>query len=115
MQNDGKYSEAEHEYILADRAKQAVTMYLETKDWANAIRVADTFDKKLVDDILKTQALHYFDEKKFPEFQSIYVRLKAIDELISHYRNHSKLAIIATLSPKSQFLKIFYQICGLKL
>ncbi len=51
LEDDGKFEEAEEEFIGAKKPREAVEMDEEEQDWVNAMRVADTYDPSAVADV----------------------------------------------------------------
>nr|CAD7197554.1 unnamed protein product [Timema douglasi] len=48
LEDEGKYHEAEEQFIKADKPKEAVLMYIHTQDWESARRVAELHDPESV-------------------------------------------------------------------
>lgn len=55
LEDEGKFSEAEKEFIKAGKSKEAVLMYVHNQDWDSAQRVAEENDPDSVTDVLVGQ------------------------------------------------------------
>jgi intraflagellar transport protein 172 len=55
LEDQGQYAAAEQSFIVAEKPREAVDMYLHLKDWAAAMRVADSYDPASVGSILEAQ------------------------------------------------------------
>ena len=53
--SQGKYSGAEESFVQADKAKEAVLMYVHLQDWDAAQRVAELHCPESVSDVLVGQ------------------------------------------------------------
>ncbi|XP_065171784.1 intraflagellar transport protein 172 homolog [Atheta coriaria] len=86
LEDDGKFNEAETEFILAGKPKEAVLMYTHANDWQSAIRIAETHEPHSVVDVLKAQALQCFQEKNYTEFESLMLRAQSPEMIIQNYK-----------------------------
>ncbi|CAB1340225.1 unnamed protein product, partial [Coregonus sp. 'balchen'] len=55
LEDEGKFAEAETEFIKAGKPKEAVLMYVHNQDWVGAQRVAEANDPDSVSDVLDTE------------------------------------------------------------
>ena len=55
LEDEGKISEAEEEFVRAGRPKEAVLMYVHQQDWASAQRVAELHCPESITDVLVGQ------------------------------------------------------------
>ncbi|XP_017777562.1 PREDICTED: intraflagellar transport protein 172 homolog [Nicrophorus vespilloides] len=88
LEDDGKFNEAETEFILAGKPKEAVMMYTHASDWQSAIRVAETHVPEAVLEVLKTQAVQSFAQKNFSEFESLLLRAQAPELIVQNYKSN---------------------------
>lgn len=86
LEDEGKYSEAESEFIAANKAKEAVFMYIHGSNWINALRVAEAYEPSVVTEVLTAQALHCFKEKQYLEFESLLLRAQMPEMIIETYK-----------------------------
>lgn len=86
LEDEGKYSEAESEFIQADKAKEAVFMYIHGQNWISALRVAESYEPTIVPEVLTAQALHCFKDKQYLEFESLLLRAQMPELIIETYK-----------------------------
>jgi intraflagellar transport protein 172 len=86
LEDEGRFGEAEQEFIKAKKPKEAVLMYVHNRDWDNAQRVAEQYDPSLTTDILIGQAKLAFDEKNYQKAESFLLRAKRPDLAVTLYK-----------------------------
>lgn len=86
LEDESKFREAESEFILANRPKEAVLMYVHTQDWESAQRVAEAHDKDSVADVLIGQARFAFERGEFGKAESLLLRAERADLAVKYYR-----------------------------
>ena len=74
LEDEGKFGEAEAQFIKAKKPKEAVLMYVHNQDWDSAQRVAEEHDQDSVSDVLVGQAKVAFDVKDWAKFESLLLR-----------------------------------------
>ncbi|KAA0708383.1 Intraflagellar transport protein 172 -like protein [Triplophysa tibetana] len=87
LEDQGKFSEAETEFIKAGKPKEAVLMHVHNKDWSNAQRVAEAHDPDSVADILVSQAKFCFDQKEFQKAEAFLLRAQRPELAIKYYKD----------------------------
>ncbi|XP_071746269.1 intraflagellar transport protein 172 homolog [Lepeophtheirus salmonis] len=87
LEDDGKFKEAEDEFVKAKRPKEAVLMYVHNQDWESAQRVAEEHDQSSVAEVLVGQAKVAFESKDFPKFESLLLRAKKSELAIKLYKS----------------------------
>ncbi|BFY99323.1 hypothetical protein BsWGS_02362 [Bradybaena similaris] len=87
LEDEGKFQEAELEFIKAQRPKEAVLMYVHNQDWDSAQRVAEAHDKDSVADVLVGQARFAFEEKDFTKAESYLLRAQRPELAIKFYKD----------------------------
>ncbi|XP_044747182.1 intraflagellar transport protein 172 homolog [Coccinella septempunctata] len=87
LEDDGKYVEAEEEFIKAEKSKEAIFMYIHAKNWMDALRVAETHDPTSVADVLQAQAAQCFNDKEFSEFESLLLRAQVPELIVQKYKS----------------------------
>jgi hypothetical protein len=65
--------EAEEEFIKANKPKEAIDMYVHQTDWANALRVAETYDATAVADVYIAQARVKADNGDWKGAEELYL------------------------------------------
>ncbi|XP_067274021.1 intraflagellar transport protein 172 homolog [Pseudorasbora parva] len=87
LEDQGKFNEAETEFIKAGKPKEAVLMHVHNKDWGNAQRVAEAHDPESVADILVSQAKFCFDQKEFQKAEAFLLRAQRPELAIKYYKD----------------------------
>ncbi|PIK55820.1 putative intraflagellar transport protein [Apostichopus japonicus] len=87
LEDEGKFKEAESEFIKAGKPKEAVLMYVHNQDWDSAQRVAESFDADSVSDVLVGQARSAFEQKEFQKAESYLLRAQRPELAIKLYKN----------------------------
>lgn len=86
LEDDGKFQEAESEFILAAKPREAILMYIHGQDWVNALRVAETKMPEAVPEVLKSQSEQCFNNKQFSEFETLLLRAQMPELIIQQYK-----------------------------
>ncbi|XP_058274743.1 intraflagellar transport protein 172 homolog [Hemibagrus wyckioides] len=86
LEDEGKFSEAETEFIKAGRPKEAVLMYLHIQDWTGALRVAEAHDQDSVAGVLVEQAKCCLKQKDFQKAEALLLRAQRPELVIKFYR-----------------------------
>ncbi|KAM9496806.1 intraflagellar transport protein 172 homolog [Clarias gariepinus] len=86
LEDEGKFSEAETEFIKAGRPKEAVLMYLHIQDWNAAQGVAEAHDPDSVADVLVEQAKYCLEQKDFQKAEAFLLRAQRPELAIKYYR-----------------------------
>ena len=86
LEDEGRFAEAEKEFIKADKPKEAIDMYVHQQDWANATRVSEANDPGSMGDILVAQAKAAIDRSEFTKAESLYVRAKKPELAVKAYK-----------------------------
>ncbi|KAM7445695.1 hypothetical protein ABFA07_005947 [Porites harrisoni] len=86
LEDEGKFTEAEHEFIKAGKSKEAVLMYVHNQDWDSAQRVAEENDPDSVTDVLVGQARVAFDKKEFQKAETFLLRAQRPELSARYYK-----------------------------
>ncbi|XP_053503578.1 intraflagellar transport protein 172 homolog isoform X4 [Ictalurus furcatus] len=100
LEDEGKFSEAETEFIKAGRPKEAVLIltlqnenltrtsrYLHIQDWTGAQRVAEAHDPDSVADVLVDQAKFCLEQKDFQKAEAFLLRAQRPELAIKYYKD----------------------------
>ncbi|KAJ8009128.1 hypothetical protein DPEC_G00085660 [Dallia pectoralis] len=87
LEDEGKFAEAEMEFIKAQKPKEAVLMYVHNQDWAGALRVAEANDPASVPDVLVDQAKFCFEQKDFQKAEAYLLRAQRPEMAIKYYKD----------------------------
>jgi intraflagellar transport protein 172 len=90
LEDEGRFDEAEKEFIKADKPKEAIDMYVHQQDWANATRVSETADPGSMGEILVAQAKACIERSEFTKAESLYVRAKKPEEAVKAYKTANR-------------------------
>ncbi len=86
LEDEGRFPEAEQEFLKARKPKEAVLMYVHNKDWDNAQRIAEQYDPSLTTDVLIGQAKMAFDEKNYQKAESFLLRAQRPELAVKLYK-----------------------------
>ncbi|XP_039273606.2 intraflagellar transport protein 172 homolog [Styela clava] len=87
LEDEGKFPEAESEFVKAEKPKEAVLMYVHNQDWDNAQRVAQKHDPGSVNDVLIGQARVAFEAKDFQRAEAFLLRAQRADLAVKYYKD----------------------------
>ncbi|KAG7460913.1 hypothetical protein MATL_G00203920 [Megalops atlanticus] len=87
LEDEGKFTEAETEFIKAGKPKEAVLMYFHNQDWSNAQRVAEAHEPDSVPDVLVGQAKFCFDQKDYQKAEAFLLRAQRPELAIKYYKD----------------------------
>ncbi|XP_027896583.1 intraflagellar transport protein 172 homolog [Xiphophorus couchianus] len=87
LEDEGRFPEAEVEFIKAGKPKEAVFMYVHNKDWADAQRVAESYDPESVSEVLVGQARFCFEEKDFLKAEAFLLRAQRPELAVKFYKD----------------------------
>ncbi|KAJ8355794.1 hypothetical protein SKAU_G00185880 [Synaphobranchus kaupii] len=87
LEDEGKFAEAETEFIKAGKPKEAVLMYFHNQDWAGAQRVAEAHDPDSVPDVLVGQAKFCFDQKDYQKAEAFLLRAQRPELAVKYYKD----------------------------
>lgn len=87
LEDEGKFKEAEIQFIKAKKPKEAVLMYVHNQDWDSAQRVAEEHDQASVADVLVGQAKVAFEAGNFAKFESLLLRAQRPELAVKQYRD----------------------------
>ncbi|XP_025050082.1 intraflagellar transport protein 172 homolog [Alligator sinensis] len=86
LEDEGKFEEAEEEFVKAGKPKEAVLMYVHNQNWDAAQRVAEAHDPESVADVLVGQARCAFEQKEFPRAEAFLLRAQRLELAIKYYK-----------------------------
>ena len=86
LEDEGRFEEAETEFLKAEKPKEAIDMYTHQQDWAAALRVAETADRASVPEVLCAQAKVLVERNEFTKAEALYVRAKKPELAVDAYK-----------------------------
>ncbi|XP_037749516.1 LOW QUALITY PROTEIN: intraflagellar transport protein 172 homolog [Chelonia mydas] len=89
LEDEGKFEEAEAEFIKAGKPKEAVLMFVHNQNWDAAQRVAEAHDPDSVADVLVGQARFAFEQKEFQKAEAFLLRAQRPELAVKYYKEAS--------------------------
>ncbi|KAG8430928.1 hypothetical protein GDO86_019734, partial [Hymenochirus boettgeri] len=86
LEDEGKFAEAEAEFVKAEKPKEAVLMYVHNQDWDAAQRVSELYDPDSMGDVLVGQARFAFEQKDFQKAEAFLLRAQRPELAVRHYK-----------------------------
>ncbi|XP_047600746.1 intraflagellar transport protein 172 homolog isoform X11 [Lutra lutra] len=86
LEDEGKFEEAEAEFIRAGKPKEAVLMFVHNQDWEAAQRVAEAHDPDSVAEVLVGQARGALEEKDFQKAEGLLLRAQRPGLALNYYK-----------------------------
>ncbi|XP_012868986.1 PREDICTED: intraflagellar transport protein 172 homolog [Dipodomys ordii] len=86
LEDEGKFEEAEAEFIRAGKPKEAVLMFVHNQDWEAAQRVAEAHDPDSVAEVLIGQARGALEEKDFQKAEGLLLRAQRPGLALNYYK-----------------------------
>lgn len=87
LEDEGRFAEAEQEFINAGKSKEAIDMYVHNQDWEAAMRVAEQHDPTSIADVLIAQARVLTERKQFNVAEAVYLKAKRPELALKMYRD----------------------------
>lgn len=87
LEDEGKYQQAEAEFIKGGSPKDAVDMYVNIADWPNAMRVAEAHDPGSITEVFEAQARAAVEAKDYPAAEKFYVLAKKPEVMAKVYKD----------------------------
>ena len=73
LEDEERYKDAEAEFINASKPREAIDMYVHQQAWADAMRVADTYDPSAVPDVYAAQARAAADARDYARAEELFL------------------------------------------
>lgn len=89
LEDEGKFVEAEAEFILANKPKEAIMMHTHGSDWKSAIRVAEKYLPEAIKEIYFSQAAAALETRNYPEYEALLIRAERPDIIVEHYKDNN--------------------------
>lgn len=87
LEDEGRFSEAEAEFIAANKPREAVDMYIHNQDWDAATRVAEQYDPASGSEVLVAQARAAIERKQFQSAESLFLKAKRPEMALKMFRD----------------------------
>lgn len=89
LEDQGKFKEAEAEFIQAGKPKEAIEMHIHNEDYDSALVVAEAYDPDSVPEILTGQAKIAFSAKDFMKMETLLLRAQKPELVLKIYKESS--------------------------
>ena len=86
LEDENKHKEAEEEFKLAGRPKEAILMYAHLENWEEALRIAEEYDPSSVGDVLAEQGKKAFQAANYSKAESLLLRAQKPEIVIVLYK-----------------------------
>jgi intraflagellar transport protein 172 len=87
LEDEGRFADAEAEFIKADKPKEAIDMYVHQQDWIGAMRVAENYDPSSVLDVQLAQAKACVERKEWSKAEAMFLKAKRPEAAIRMYQD----------------------------
>ncbi|XP_068142396.1 LOW QUALITY PROTEIN: intraflagellar transport protein 172 homolog [Drosophila tropicalis] len=89
LEDEGKFEEAEAEFLKAHKPKEAILMYQHAGDWNAALNVAELHLPEAVNEVLIGQASSALETRNYKDYEALLLRAQRPDLIIDHYKQES--------------------------
>lgn len=104
-EDDGKFNEAEVEFLKANKPKEAIEMYIHARDWRSALRIAESHLPAAINEVLLRQADDALESRNFTDYEALLIRADRTDIIMQRYKEmemwDDALRIAEEYSPNS--------------
>lgn len=91
LEDEGRFTEAEAEFLLANKPKEAILMHTHGGDWSAAFRIAEQYLPEAKRDILIAQGNAALEAGHLDEFEVIMLRAERPDIVIQQYKENDMI------------------------
>lgn len=91
LEEQGKFEEAEAEFIKGNKPREAILMYTHAGNWEAAMRVAETHLNEAINDILVAQANSAWESQNYDEYETLLLHAHRPDLIIEQYKKKMML------------------------
>lgn len=92
LEDQGKFAEAEAEFLVANKPKEAILMHTHSRDWRAAIRIAEKYLPDTVGEVLLSQAAEALEARNYSEYEALLIRAERPELILQHYREYEMWA-----------------------
>lgn len=83
-----QFAEAEAEFLLANKPKEAILMYTHNGNWSAALQIAEKYMPEKVSEVLLLQAAATLETRNYPQYEALLIRAERPDILLHQYREY---------------------------
>lgn len=88
LEDEGKFLEAEEEFIRANKPREVVMMYTHSSDWESALRVAEHYIPEAINEILMSQAAIELELQNYHEYERLLIRAERPEIILQNYKEN---------------------------
>lgn len=85
-EDEGKFNEAEVEFLKAAKPKEAILMYVHGRDWRAALRIAERHMPDAINEVLLSQAADALESRNYADYEALLIRADRTDIIIQRYK-----------------------------
>lgn len=89
LEDEGRFAEAEAAFVIAGKPKEAVDMYIHTRDWISALRVAEAHESSAVPAVYFAQAKIALADGNRAVAEQMFVRANRAEDAVRMYMEAS--------------------------
>lgn len=110
LEDEGRFVEAEKEFVQAGKVTEAVQMYIHNRDWESAEDVAQSHSQEAVAQVLIARAAEAAEGQDYATAEALLLRAHKPDMIIEHYKVglFSKITRVVHKSSCRLFYKILH-------
>ncbi|KAG5337653.1 IF172 protein, partial [Acromyrmex heyeri] len=86
LEDEGRFVEAEKEFVQAGKTMEAVQMYIHTRDWESAEDVARSHSQEAVAQVLIARAAEAAEGQDYATAEALLLRAHKPEMIIEHYK-----------------------------
>lgn len=86
LEDEGRFTEAEKEFVQAGKAMEAVQMYIHNRDWESAEDVARSHSEEAVAQVLIARAAEAAEAQDYATAEALLLRAHKPEMIIEHYK-----------------------------
>ncbi|KMQ88504.1 putative intraflagellar transport protein 172 [Lasius niger] len=86
LEDEGRFVEAEKEFVQAGKVTEAVQMYIHNRDWESAEDVAQSHSQEAVAQVLIARAAEAAEGQDYATAEALLLRAHKPDMIIEHYK-----------------------------
>ncbi|ALC42884.1 osm-1, partial [Drosophila busckii] len=91
LEDEGKFEQAEAEFLKAHKPKEAILMYQHAGDWTAALQIAEQHLPEAITELLLAQAQAALEMRNFEDYEALMLRAQHPELIIEHYKQANLL------------------------
>jgi len=88
LEDEGRFAEAEKEFIQAGKSMEAVQMYIHSREWESAEEIARSHSQEAVAQVLIARAAEAAEAQDYATAETVLLRAHKPELIIEHYKVH---------------------------